>query len=147
MSEADGHIYGPPVKEYQVTLVRPANETVTIGGDEARTVEQAVELAESRGQGSLCHQCAGDLDLGDYTGHVVSIVEDGETEPTEVRNSFEWDRRHEAAAIRNATLSEIADALAAASTGEPNGTVRNKLREVAVKLRGAQMAGGKVDLR
>lgn len=146
MSEADAHIYGPPVKEYRVTLVRPANETVIIGGEEARTVEQAVELAEARAQATLCHQCASDLDLGDHTGHVVSIVEDGETESTEVRDSFEWDRRHEAAAIRNATLDEVAGALALLSTGQPSGEVRKILREAAVKIRGAKMGGGKVDL-
>lgn len=147
MSEADAHIYGPPVREYHVTLVRPANETVVIGGEEARTVEQAVEFAEGRAEGSLCHQCAKNLDLGDHTGHVVSIVEDGETTSTEVLDSFAVERGRDERGIRNATLAEVADALAAISTTEPSGPIRNKLREVAVKLRGAQMAGGKVDLK
>jgi hypothetical protein len=146
MSEADAYIYGRPVKEYHVTLVRPANETVVIGGEEARTVEQAVELAEGRAEGSLCHQCAKNLDLGDHTGHVVSIVEDGETESVEIRDSLADDHKREALAARNGALSEVADALAAISTGEMNATLRNKLRELAIKVRGAKLLPGKVDL-
>lgn len=146
MSEADAYIYGPPVKEYHVTLIRPANETVVIGGEEARTVDEAVQFAEGRAEGSLCHQCAKNLDLGDHDGHLVSIVEDGETEQVEIRDSLAEDRKREALAARNAALSEVADALAAISTGEMNATVRNKLRELAVKVRGAKLLPGKVDL-
>lgn len=147
MSERDAYVNDPPVGAYYVTLVRPANETVVIGGEEARSIDEAVEMAEGRAEGSLCHQCNKHLDLGDHTGHLVSIVEDGETEQVEIRDSFANERRNEETAIRNRTLAEVADALADISTGELNSVLRNKLRELAVKTRGAARLPGKVSYR
>ena len=131
-------------REYRVVIQRSATEVVTVGGEEAATLEQAQELAHDRAQGDLCHQCAKHLALSDPGEDLVEIVDqDGEI----FTRDFEAeDLEARLKATRNATLDEVADALAHISTGELNASVRNKLREVAVKLRGSKMSTGKVDL-
>lgn len=131
-------------REYRVVLSRTATEVVTIGGEEAATIEQAQELAYNRAEGSLCHKCGEHLSLSDYGDDLIEIVDqDGDTTTIDYEAQ---DQEARLKATRNATLAEVADALAHISTGELNGAVRSKLREVAVKLRGAKMSAGKVDL-
>lgn len=131
-------------REYRVVLTRSATEVVTIGGEEVATIEEAQELAYNRAEGSLCHKCGEHLSLSDYGDDLIEIVDqDGDT------TTIDYEAQDQAArlkATRNATLDEVADALAHISTGELNGAVRNKLREVAVKLRGHKLLTGKVDL-
>lgn len=132
------------VREYRVVINRSATEVVTVGGEEASTLERAQELAHDRAQGDLCHQCAKHLSLSDPGDDIVEIVDVDGTTVTRDFEAEDLDARLKA--TRNATLSEVADALAHISTGELNAAVRNKLREVAVKLRGAKLNPGKVDL-
>lgn len=132
------------VREYRVVIQRSATEVVTVGGEEASTIERAQELAHDRAQGDLCHQCARHLSLSDPGEDLVEVVDVDGTVMTRDFEAEDLDARLKA--TRNATLGEVADALAHISTGELNAAVRNKLREVAVKLRGAKMSAGKVDL-
>lgn len=151
MNEQNAANYTEPPIRYEVTLNRVASETVTVEGNEAQTVEAAQELAYARVQGGLCHQCAKHLDLGDNIhDHVVEVyaAEDcGPGQTFEIVHDYaaeDLDARLKA--VRNSTLDEVAGALALLSTGQPSGQVRSILREAAVKIRGAKMGGGKVDL-
>lgn len=151
MSEADAANYTEPPIRYEVVLSRPVTETVIVEGDEATTVDAAQELAYQRAQGSLCHQCAAHLSLGDNThDHVTEVyaAEDlGPGQTYEIVHDYEAeDLDARLKAVRNSTLDEVAGALALLSTGQPSGEVRKILREAAVKIRGAKMGGGKVDL-
>ena len=144
MSEADAYNYEERPKEYRVVIQRAATEVVTVGGEEAATLEEAQELAYNRAEGSLCHKCAEHLSLSDPGDDLVEIVDqDGEVH---TRDFEAEDLEARLKATRNAALDEVADALAHISTGELNSAVRNKLREVAVKLRGHKLLPGKVDL-
>lgn len=132
------------VREYRVVIQRSATEVVTVGGEEAATLERAQELAHDRAQGDLCHQCARHLSLSDPDEDLVEIVH---VDGTVVTRDFEAeDTAARMKATRNVALEEVADALAHISTGEENAVIRNKLREVAVKLRGHKLLTGKVDL-
>lgn len=151
MSEQDAMNHEETPIRYEVILSRPVTECVIIEGDEASTVDAAQELAYQRAQGSLCHQCAAHLSLGDNThDHVTEVyaAEDlGPGQTHEIVHDYEAeDLKARLAATRNATLDEVAGALALLSTGQPSGEVRKILREAAVKIRGAKMGGGKVDL-
>jgi hypothetical protein len=151
MSEADPANYTEPPIRYEVVLSRPVTEVVFVEGDEATTVEAAQELAYQRAEGSLCHQCAAHFSLGDNTHDYVTEVyaaEDlGPGQTHEIIHDYEAeDLDARLKAVRNSTLDEVAGALALLSTGQPSGEVRKILREAAVKIRGAKMGGGKVDL-
>lgn len=136
---------------YVITLNRMASETITVEGDEASTIDAAQEIAYQRAEGSLCHKCAEHLTLSDNDqDHVVEVYADEDSGPGQtheiVHDYAAEDLEARLTATRNATLAEVADALAAISTGEMNEHTRNKLRECAVKLRGAKMMPGKVNL-
>jgi hypothetical protein len=132
------------VREYRVVIQRSATEVVTVGGEEASTIERAQELAHDRAQGDLCHQCAKHLSLSDPGDDLVEIVD---VDGTVVTRDFEAeDLEARLRGTRLAAFLEVADALATISTGETNAPVRNKLREVAVKLRGAARLTGRLDL-
>lgn len=140
----EDHVDAERPREYRIVLSRAATEVVTVGGEEASTVEEAQELAYNRAEGSLCHQCAEHLSLSDYGDDLVEIVDQDGTVTTIDYEAQDSEARLKA--TRNTTLEEVADALAHISTGEENAAVRNKLREVAVKLRGHKLLTGKVDL-
>jgi hypothetical protein len=144
MSVLDAMNHTERPKEYRVVIQRAATEVMTIGCEEAATIEEAQELAHNRAEGALCHMCAKHLSLSDPGDDLVEIVDqDGEVTTIDYE-AQDLDARLKA--MRNATLDEVADALAHISTGELNGAVRGKLREVAVKLRGHKLLPGKVDL-
>jgi hypothetical protein len=134
---------------YTVTVVYPLNQSIDVGGEEAQTAEQAVEIAHARGGVSLCNQCSREGDVGDPIGEVVEIRHQDGT--LETRDSIDDER--DADADRNqvigrlAALVEVADQLAAMSTTHPSGEVRAVLRDVATKLRHADKHEGKVDLK
>lgn len=151
MSAQDAANYVEPPIRYVVVLNRAASETIIVEGNEAQTVEAAQELAYQRAQGSLCHKCAEHLDLGDNThDHVTEVYaaeDEGPDQTFEIVHDYEAeDMDARLKAVRNSTLDEVAGALALLSTGQPSGEVRKILREAAVKIRGAKMGGGKVDL-
>lgn len=69
-------------KEYEVSIVYGASETITVGGEEAQTLVEAIERASNQSYASLCHQCAAHLSLGDPVGEVVTIRHQDGTETT-----------------------------------------------------------------
>lgn len=80
-------------KEYQVTVCRFASSVATV---EASSLEEACDLAYQECSSSLCHQCSGEVELGDIDGFVVYV--DGEqvrddTQATELREQRDRLRR------------------------------------------------------